>query len=165
MPETPAGWGLLVAVVVFVAFLLLKLRVSLRPRDPEVTEARRKIAQAKRRARGAGEDADARARAWLDASRIALAELDRPGLAASYARRALRADPDAVDAVDQVVAALEQGSRHRTLERFLWRRLDGAPGPAYDRAFSELLRLYDGPLHRPERAAALRALRRRAGEA
>lgn len=162
MPETPAGWGLLAAVTLFVAFLLLKSRIPLLPRDPAVAEARRRIAEARRRARRAGADPGARARAWLEAAAIALDELEDPGRSASYAKRASRADPDDAQAVRAVIGALRASGRHRALERYLWRRLQGPTGEAYDRAFEELLSLYEGPLRRPERAAALRALRQRA---
>lgn len=162
MPDTPAGWGLLAAVILFVAFLLLKSRIPLLPRDPADREARRRIGEAKRRARAAGADRAARARAWLDAAAIALEDLDDANLAASCAKRAVRADPDDAEALDAVIGALEAAGRERALERFLWRRLQGPTGPAYDRAFEKLLALYDGPLRRPERAAALRALRQRA---
>ena len=161
MPETPAGWGLLVAVVLFVGFILLKSRIPLLPRDPAVVAARRRIAAAKRRAKAAREDRRVRAEAWRQAAGIALDELDDPGLAASYAMRASRADPDDADAVSAVIRALHAGGRTRALERHLWRRLQGPTGDAYDRAFEQLLALYDGPLRKPERAAALRALRQR----
>lgn len=162
MPETPAGWGLLVAVALFVGFLLLKSRVALLPRDPAQVAARRRIAEAKRRAKAARDDRPARARALLEAASIALEELDDPGLSASFGKRASRADPEDATAVDAVITAMRAARRHRALERYLWRRLQGPTGPAYDRAFEELLSLYDGPLRRPERAAALRALRARA---
>jgi len=160
MPETPAGWGLVAAVVLFAAFLVVKSLVSLRPEDPARARARRRIAEAKRRARGAGADRRARARAWLVAADIALEELDNPGLAASYARRAGRADPEDPAPVSLVARALRKSRRLRTLERFLWRRLQvTGSGPAYEHAFDELLHLYEGPLRRPERAAALRSMR------
>ena len=161
MPDTPAGWGLLAAVVLFAAFLLLKSRIPLLPRDPAEREARRRIAEAKRRARRAGEDRAARVRAWLDAAAIALDDLDDPGLGASFAKRAVRADPTDVEALSMVIGALETAGRNRALERYLWRRLEGPTGPAYEAAFEKLLALYDGPLRHPERAAALRALRQR----
>lgn len=162
MPETPAGWGLLVAVVLFAGFLLLKSRVALLPRDPRIADARRRIADAKRAARAARDDASARARAWLDAAKIALDELGNAGLSASFAKRAARNSPADPAPVEAVITALRRARRNRALERYLWRRLQGETGPAYDRAFEELLTLYEGPLRKPERAAALRALRQRA---
>ena len=161
MPETPAGWGLLVAVVLFAGFLLLKSRVALLPRDPRVADARRRIGEAKRAARAA-RDTKSRAGAWLDAARTALEELGNAGLSASFAKRAARAAPDDPAPIDAVITALRAAGRNRALERYLWRRLQGEIGPAYDRAFEELLSLYEGPLRKPERAAALRALRQRA---
>ena len=72
-----------------------------------------------------------------------------------------RLDPADADAVGLLALSLRKASRFRALERFLWRRLaDDAPGgAAYERAYSELLALYEGPLRRPEMASALRSMR------
>ncbi len=158
--STPAGWGLLAAVVLFVAFLLFKSRVSLSPRDPAIAEARRKIKRAKKRARQAADDREARVRAWLDAARIARDELDRPRLAASFALRAARVDPDHVTAITMMAESFREAGRYRAAEKFLWRRLDGPHGPGYDAAFEQLVALYEGPMRKRERAQALRAMRR-----
>ena len=159
MPGGAASWGLLAAVVLFVVFLLVKTRLPLAGRDPALVEARRRLADAKRRAREAGRDPERRARAWRDAASIALDELGRPGLAATFARRAERADPRDQEAVGLLAVAMRQGSRVRALERLLYRRVaEDADGPAGRRALQELIELYDGPLQRPEQAAALRRL-------
>lgn len=151
--------------MLFVGFLLLKSRVSLRPRDPVRAEATRKIREAKKRARdGAGDDR-ARLEAWLEASRVALEELGRPRLAGSFAVRAAQIDPDSEEAYALMADSFRDAKRYRALERFLWRRLDGPRGPGYDRAFAELVDLYQGPMHAPERAHALEAMRGRTGGA
>jgi hypothetical protein len=162
MPQTPSGWALLVALAAFVAFLLFKSRFSLLPRSETRKEARTRIAEAKRAARSAGDDDHARASAWRRAARIALDDLRRPGLAASYARRALRVSADDVEAMEITVDALTRVRRLRALEKLLWRRLEGEPGPGYERAWDELLALYEGPLRRRAQARALRQLRERA---
>jgi hypothetical protein len=159
MRDSPAGWALLIAVLLFVAFLALKSRIAVSRGTPEQADARRRIGEAKRRARETS-DGKARAAAWREAAAIALDGLQRPSLAASYARRAERADPDDVGAVEILTVALRRASRYRALERFLWRRLAGAPGASHDRAFESLCELYDGPLRRPVWTQALRSLRR-----
>lgn len=157
----PAGWGLLAAVILFAAFLLLKSRFSFLPRDPSVGAARKRIRAAKKRARAAANDPDARVQAFLDAAAIAREDLGRPRLAASYALRASRADPDHVEAITLMAEAFREAKRFRAAEKFLWRRLDGPTGPGYDAAFEQLVALYEGPMRRRERAQALKAMRSR----
>jgi len=147
--------------MLFAAFLLLKSRVSLLPRDPAIVEARRRIRAAKKRARKAATDSEARVRAFLDAARIARDELERPRLAASYALRAARVDPDHVTAITMMAECFREAKRYRAAEKFLWRRLDGPNGPGYDAAFEQLVALYEGPMRKRERAQALRAMRAR----
>ncbi len=165
LPDTPAGYGLVAAVLLFVVFLLFKATVGLRPRDPAMAEARRRIGEAKLRARAAGTDTEARVRAWLEAARIARDELARPRLAASFAHRAVKFGPNDVEAIGTMAQCFREAKRYRALERFLWRRLDGDAGPGYDRAFDELLSLYEGPMRKRERAHALQKLKARASEA
>ena len=94
-----------------------------------------------------------------DAATIALEELARPSLAASYARRAERIDPGDAQAVSLVALTLRRAARYRALERFLWRRLaEHAPGAGRDSIERELCALYEGPLRRPEIAAGLRRI-------
>lgn len=164
MPQTPAGWGLLLAGFLFLAFVLFKSRMSLLPRDPARAEARKRIAEAKRRARKARSDPARKARAWREAAQIALEDLRRPNLAGSYALRAVRVRPDDLAALEILVTALRGAKRYRALEKFLWRRLRGEPGPGYDKAYDALLELYEGPLRRRERAQALRAMRERVSQ-
>ncbi|MEM9191056.1 MAG: hypothetical protein AAGF12_17865 [Myxococcota bacterium] len=164
MPSTPAGWALLLVVILFFAFLLFKAGMNPLPGRRATPGAREKVREAKREAhRAKGKPLD-KARAWRRAAELALSELQRPSLAANYALRALRAHPDDVAAIGLLVDSLTQVRRFRTLERMLWRRLKGDPGPGYDRAYDALLALYEGPLRRRERALALRAMRERSSQ-
>jgi hypothetical protein len=125
-------------------------------------EVKRQIADAKRRARIRGVDPSESAAAWREAALAALEGLNRPSLAASYARRAERLDPNDEEAIGLHAIALRRAARFRALERFLWRRLEEHPeqkGAGYDRTFDELVSLYEGPLRRPEMARVLRRMR------
>lgn len=160
MPQGPAGWALLAAVALFLGWLLLKSRVSLAGQDPRRAEGRKRLAEAKARARAAKGDAALRARALRDAAIIALEDLGRPNKAASYARRALRADPDDGESIRVVALAMRRAQRYRALEKLLWRRLaSGVDSQSEARAFAELLALYEGPMRRPAQAQVLRRLR------
>lgn len=154
--------ALLIVGGLFLLYLLLKLRVSFIPGGPELRAARRRVADAKKQARDRTTSTEQRAAAWRDASMAALAELQRPDLAASYALRAERLDPGDRAAVGLLSTSMRRGARLKALEKLLWRRLDSRPvgSPAHDEAFQQLLSLYEGPLRAPERARALRALRR-----
>ena len=82
-------------------------------------------------------------------------------MAASYARRAERANPDDAAAVRVLSLSLREAGRLRALERLLWRRLaQEGHGPAHLKAYDELIALYAGPLRCPERATVLRRMRR-----
>lgn len=155
-------WALLVVVVLFVIFVIVKSRIPLF-RDPELVEARRRVRAAKAKAREAKGDPKARAAAYREAAEAAL-EVGRTGLAASYARRADKADPDAEGGVRLIARAMRAGERHRALEKLLWQRLDGVDlqGERARRLFDELLALYDGPLHRRAQAQVLRQMLQRA---
>ncbi|MDD9932739.1 MAG: hypothetical protein OXT09_04010 [Myxococcales bacterium] len=155
------GLGLVIGGVLFVAFLLFKLSPFALPRDEHSQQARKDLAEAKRRSRDRSKSEPERATALREAAVAALEGLGRPSLAASYARRAEKLDPQDADAVGLLALSLRQASRFRALERFLWRRLaDDTPGaPGYERAYRELLSLYEGPLRRPEMAVALRRMR------
>jgi len=162
MRTEPASILFVLVGVLFVAFLLFKLvRPSFRRRTNK-QEVKRKIADAKRRARIRGAEPSQSAAAWREAAWAALEGLDRPSLAASYARRAERLDPNDEEAIGLLAIALRRATRYRALERFLWRRLADHPdqkGAGYKRSFDELVRLYEGSLRRPEMARALRRLR------
>ena len=159
---------LLAGGVLFALFLLAKL---LRPmetrrrfaaalharRTPAQREAAQRLAALKERARAPDLPASERAALLRSAAGLALDELRRPGLAASFARRADRLDPTQPDALGLLALALRKQARFAALERMLWRKLADAAAPAVvQRAREELERLYEGPLKRPEVAAALR---------
>ena len=156
--------ALLIAGGVFLLYLLLKSRVSFLPRTAEARAARQRISQAKRRARASGASVAERAAAWREAADAALSDLDRPDLAASYALRAERLDPEDRAAVGLLSRAMRKSTRLRALEKLLWRRLDShtPKSPAYEEAFAQLSDLYTGPLRAPERARALAKLRSQA---
>ena len=177
MSSEPTSLALVLVGLLFAAFILIKLYRPAVSRTPQWKEVKRRIAEAKRRARDRSLQPAIRAAAWREAAAAALEGLKHPSLAATYARRAERLDPDDEKAVGLLAVSLRRAARYRALERFLWRRLaaagspdaDGASGAeevvpgrrgaGYNRAYSELLKLYDGPLRRPEIARALRAMR------
>lgn len=155
------SWTLLITGAVFLGYLLVKLRVSLVPVSPEARAARLRIAEVKKRARSPELSPQQRADAWREAAMLALEGLERPSLAASYARRAERVYPEDDTTVSLVARALRAAGRLRALERLLWRQLARTPqGSVYGRALDELIALYDGPMRRPDRASVLRRLRR-----
>ena len=158
MPAGTAGVWLVLAVVLFVAFLLLKSRLTISGTSADRRAARLDMAAAKQRAHAAGDNASERAKAYRDAAAIALERLGRPGLSASFALRAERADPTDQEALAVLAEALRRASRFRALEKLLWRRLAADEGAAQQRALVELASLYEGPLRRPQRAQALRRL-------
>jgi len=157
--QTPS-LALLIAGLVFLLFLLLKLLGPPGTRGQAARAARERIAAAKRRASDGALSAAERAAALREAALIAMEELRRPGLAASYARRAERLDPDAAEGLALLSLTLRGAARYQALERLLWRRLAAAEprAAATERALHELLSLYEGPLRRPEVARALRRL-------
>ena len=162
MKSEPTGIALLIAGLLFAVFLLLKMFRPPAAKTPQWLQAKRTIDEAKRRGRDKTKDARQRAKAWRDASLAALEGLNRPGLAASYAFRAERLDPGDIEAVNLLMLTLRRAERYRALERFLWRRLASDPldqTAAADTFFlTELLKLYEGPLRRPEIAAGLRRI-------
>lgn len=149
-------WALLGAVVVFVLFLALKSRLG---GDASTKAARESLARAKRNVRDATTPV-ARAAAWREAARVALDELERPGLAATFARRAEREDPIHDEALPLLARTMRSAQRHQALTKLLWRRLAEVPldSPHADRLMTELLALYEGPLRRPAQASVLRTL-------
>jgi len=155
---------MIIAGVLFVAFLLFKFFRPSGGQSEKWQKARKRIAEAKKRARDKGASPQESATAWREAATFALEGLRRPSLAASYARRAERLDPNDVEAVGLLVLSLRRAARFRALERFLWRRIASTDtqenSAGYERAFEELLKLYEGPLRRPEIAQALRRLRK-----
>lgn len=153
---SPLAWGLLVAAALFAAFVVFKSRFPLAGRNPAIRDARERLAAAKAKAREARRDPARRAEALREAALIALDELGRPNLAASYARRAARAAPDDPESLHVAALAMRRARRYAALEKLLWRRLDQEIGQEV--SVQELLALYEGPLKRPEQARVLRAL-------
>jgi hypothetical protein len=153
--------ALAIAGALFLFYVLLKLRYSLLPASAEVRDVKRRIQQAQVRAHDRNASAELRARAFCEAAQVALEELGRPNLAASYARRAQRVDPSLAEAVRLLSVSLQRGGRLRALERLLWRRLarEDAASPGYQRAYDELVKLYSGPMKKPDRAAVLKRMR------
>lgn len=162
MKTDPQDLLLLLGGAGFAAFLLLKVVTALGGRDGASYEARRRVLEAKKRGGDASLPAAQRAAALREAATAALEELGRPALAAALARRAERLDPTHADAASLLALALRRGARYSALERLLWRQLadQGASAElSYAKAFDELVALYEGPLHRPETARALRRFR------
>jgi len=148
---------LLCAAAAFVAFILLKRALPLPALRPEARAARARLSEAKRRAASGSASPTERAAALREAATIALDSLRDPGLAAALARRAERFDPENPESFGLLANSLRRASRYRALERMLWRKLTSTtPGGAVCRAsLDELVALYQGPLARPEIAAAL----------
>ncbi len=160
MGADPLSLALAIAGALFLFYVLLKLRYSLLPASAEVRDVKRRIQQAQVRAHDRSASAEVRARAFCEAAQVALEELGRPNLAASYARRAQRVDPSLAEPVRLLSMSLQRGGRLRALERLLWRRLaheDTSPG--YQCAYDELVKLYSGPMKKPDRAAVLKRMR------
>jgi len=151
----PLAIGILVVTGVFAVFVLLKSRYSLAGNEG-AREARARFSEAKARARAAVNNPSARAQALRDAALVALKDLHRPNLAASYARRAARAAPDDPESIRVAALAMRRAHRYAALEKLLWRRLDREVG--CEVTFTELLALYEGPMKRPAQARVLRAL-------
>jgi hypothetical protein len=161
MNDQARSLALVIAGLAFVAFLLGKLLLPLGSRRrPAYRQGQARLAEARRRARDRGLSVAERATALREAAVAALEDLERPNLAASYARRAERLEPENADAVGLVASSLRRTSRFRALERMLWRRLSSTESSSgsYQRALHELIDLYAGPLKRPEVAEALRRM-------
>jgi hypothetical protein len=161
MNSEPASYALIVAGLLFSGFLLFKMFRPPAAKRPEWLTAKKNVDEAKKRARDKGITPRERAKAWRDAALAALEGLARPDLAASYAFRAERLEPGNAEAISLLVVSLGRAERYRALERFLWRRLSSEPlePPAStNRFFQELIKLYQGPMRRPEIAAGLRKI-------
>ncbi len=152
---------LLAAGTSFFVYLLTKMFMPRFGGDERLKAAHARLDTAKRAARDRTASPEVRAAALREAAVVALHELRRPELAASYALRSERLHPPDAEAVGLLAAALRKGEKYRALERILWRHLASNDGsaPAYQRSFDELLSLYEGPLGRPEAAKVLRDLR------
>jgi hypothetical protein len=159
MNEQNRSIALVVAGLLFVAFLLAKLLIRPSRRGPLTRPERLRLAEDARRARDGALSPAERAAALRKAATTAL-ELERPRLAATYARRAERLEPGNTESVNLIARALRRASRFRALESMLWRNLaETESDPASSQgALFELIELYAGPLKRPEIAAALRRI-------
>jgi hypothetical protein len=160
MRTDPQSLVLFAGGCLFLLYLVVRMMVLRRGRSAATAAAHAQITQAKRRAADQALPVTERAAALRQAALVALESLRRPGLAASYARRAERLDPQAAESTTLLAAALRQGGKYRALERMLWRRMSQQEKSSAEfvKALGELLSLYEGPLHRPEVAAALRKM-------
>lgn len=160
MTSDPDQVALAVAGLVFVAFVLVKVLRSREPSGERARLARTRIVEARTRAVDHARSPGERAEAFREMAIEAIEGLGRPSLAASYARRAERLEPDAADSLGLIAVALRRASRYRALERMLWRRIaaEGSPAVVRRRAVEELIGLYRGPLRRPEIAESLHRL-------
>jgi hypothetical protein len=141
--------------------MVLKLWEGAAERHDDERLAKRRMLEAKRRGNDRSRAKLERAAAFRDAASEALEGLGRIGLAAAFARRAARLEPGNPDAVSLLSLALRRSARYSALERLLWQRLSDLEvndAAAFDRAFAELVGLYEGPLRRPETARVLRRL-------
>ena len=163
MKTDPQSLLLVIGGAGFALVLLLKWLEAPQRRDAAYQQARLRMLVAKRRAADRGLSTLERAVSLREAARIALDELQRPSLAAAFARRAERLVPDDPDNVGLLTRVFRRGARYTALERLLWRRLadDASQGAEQQRALEELMSLYEGPLQRPETARALRRMRPR----
>src|SRR4029079_8568478 len=109
------------AAVLFVAFLVVKLRPRVGGRAALSAEVR-----AARSRAHAATDARARAEALCEAGKLSVAHGGRWTAAAGFFLRAMNADPAWAGAVEGLVSALHR-RRPRLLEKILWRRLGHVP--------------------------------------
>ncbi len=152
---------LVVATVVFLAFLVWKLRPSLSEGGEGggggASGRRAALRAAKQRVEAAKTDEE-RGIALCDVGDIVAAGLARSESAVGYYLRAMRASPRSAELVTRAAKGLAR--RPRALESLLWRRLGAEPwrggGEAAARAaIDELARLYAGPLRNAPRARAM----------
>jgi hypothetical protein len=131
------GWrhALAGAAVLFIAFLLFKMRPAKRRGD---AVAAQELRAARERVRRAATPAE-RVEALCEAGALAARGADRSA-AAGYFLRAMRADPASAGVIERAVAALERPAP-RVLEKILWRRLSLLP--------------WEGPHRAAARAAAI----------
>ncbi len=162
---SPEGMKILsyVALGIFVLWIVLKVRLTLPPRDPSRREPYERWRAVTKRARLARHEPKVRAAALREAAMIALEGLDRPEVAAAQARRADALDPDEPTSIATLVRAMTAAERYAALERQLWLELAKAgSGSARETALLDaLIGLYRDGLHRPERADVLERLRAR----
>ena len=147
------GWqiALVGVAVLFVGFLLLRMRPGVRPRPGLGVDVR----AARERARVATTP-QARAEALCEAGALAVKDGARWTAAAGSFLRAMSAAPESPVVVERLVAAFRR-QRPKLLEKILWRRLGHLPWDDAHRPV--LLALASGlrSLHEKERRDATRA--------
>lgn len=157
MPDA-ASIGLLVVAILLVVVVAFSGVLPLLARRSAKRGARTAMSKAVTDASDAKRPPKERAASLVKAGRTALDELDNARLAARYSEWAHELDPTDADVITLMVAALTKARRYHALERHLWISVDGAADPRTSPALASLTALYDGGLHRPERARALRKL-------
>lgn len=148
-----------IVLVAAVAFFALYLVLQFRPRAKHKRTLDASIREARARAHAAKTPSE-RAKALADAGDAA-ARAHRWVAAAGFFLRAMRAEPQSVEAVNRAADGLRP--RPRMAEQLLWRRLGALEPDASDRAViaalaGSLASLYEGPLHDRGKAHALRRL-------
>ena len=145
--------AVVVVAVVFVAYLLWRMRPVLRPRA--VGRVVRGVAEARAMAREAKTPRE-RANALCHAGDLFAAERGGGVAAAGHYLRAMRADPAWIEPIDKLRTLLWQDSP-RMLERTMWRRLAAIPWEGETRdAAAQCLKIL-AELHRtrlPDRTRA-----------
>lgn len=154
MDEAPQ-YLLIGGAVIFLGFVALQVMWPLSGSRSERKAARTKLSAAVSRGTDEKRPASERSTALVEAGRIALEELKRPRLAARHAEWAHRIAPTSPAVIELLIDALPRARRLHALERLLWSSAD-AEGTEDDHARRALIRLYEGPMKRPERARALR---------
>lgn len=150
--------ALVVVALAFVALVAMRgILPALRARR-DTRPARFLLSRQVSIASDEGRPAAERAAALVKAGRVALGDLRKPRIAAHHAEWAHRLAPADPDVVTLAIDALGPIRAHARLERLLWISLDASEGAARDRVLEALAVLYEGPMHRPERARALRRL-------
>jgi hypothetical protein len=153
-----ASVGLVVVAILLVAVVAFSGVLPILARRRASRAARTRMSKAVTDGSDAKRSPKDRAAALVKAGRTALDELDSARLAARYSEWAHKLDPTDPDVVALMVVALTKARRYHALERHLWVSLDGASDPRTAPALTALTALYEGGLHRPERASALRKL-------
>ena len=153
------GWQAVLAVsaVLFLGFLLVKMRPRMRSTEglgAEVLAARRRAHEAK--------TPRARAEALCEAGALALGSRAGYRIAAAFFLRAMNADPTWPDPVQQAAYLLRR-RRPRLLEKLLWRRLGHVPWDEAHRivlaeVVSCLKVLHERELRDPSKAEVFRRL-------
>jgi hypothetical protein len=147
---------LVIAAMLFGAFMVWRLRPSFGGGTPAGGPARGALRDAKKRVESAGSPGE-RALALCDAGDACAASL-RANSAVAYYLRAMRSDPTSSALVERAARGLAR--RPHALESLLWRRLGAEPwaGGSRDAAIAALRSLaaiYEGPLRNRARARAL----------